>query len=1192
MKARVAQFYKGDFFVENSILVLSETSIDLSVCVGSIYQGFFTIEGDKNTPVKGILESSCPLLRLKTGEFNSVKTVVKYEFDASFLDVGDNFNEHIKVISDCGEYFIEVKVKVVRPYFDSKMGKIMDLTRFTYLARYNWQQATDIFISDEFPAYILSEDDDYAFIRKQLLKSRSINHALEEFLVATHQKLAVKLSINQTKLFYEVGNEAIADRILITKESWGYIDIDVITDAQFLLIDKDKITSESFVGNSYFLELIILPEKLHKGNNYGKILLKTTYETIEIEVKVVESNDIPRNRSSIELKNQRLNLAKLYLDYRLKNITREKYIASVEESLSNLKLLATKLPEPHILDYCDLFYIQLSILNNEEDKGRKLLDRLSLNSSKWRENNPQLFYGYLALRALYSNEKEAKKTLSILEKYYFGQGRNNPQLLLSLLYLGSSYFEDKKKVLLEISSHFLAGVNSPYLYFEALKILNENPSFLTSLGEFEIQLINFAIKYNYMSRELAFQFVYLASKEKNYNKLIFNALVAIYRHEESLDVLNAICSLLIKGSKRSNAYFEWYKLGVLANLRLAELYEYFMHSIDEEADQPLPQNLLYYFSYSNTLSVYKRAYLYAYVIRHKNENQEVYNSYINNIEEFAIEQLVVGRINSYLALIYKELYKKSKALKDKRMLLLNVAFRHELECNNKNIKGILVAHKEFEKETYIPLHKGKAYLDLYNEKAEIFFIDSQDNIYYRAIDYKVRKLMDINENELLDLGIKEDGPGSITFITYSGLKNSIYDDKSLEARLKLVGLKGIAKEFHENNLLSIISYYYNQSNLIELDNCLEMLEYIPLRSKDKYRLIELLIERKFYHKAYDEIKRYGFNNVSKDKIYDLCTGLIKEGLEREDSLIIMAYYCLINGRHNDYILSYLLKYYLGSCKELFNIWEIAIGYNLDTRDFEAKLLTQILFTQTQEVDSYRAYKSFTRNGISSPLAKAFLNYQAFLYLVRDNSIDKAYFKSMELLVRTDQNDYCILSLLKYYSNLKELEEEQIKFVNRFLDEYIKSGIVLPFFKNFKNKLPLAYDFIHKTFIEVKAHPSSQVYINYKYISGDQIAEEDSYKRERLDHIFGGIFVKSFLLFYGEQVSYSISVVDSKGNFSTSEEKTIELDQDMEINEDNLYNQINLMRLALDSNDGKTFIDTYNNISKTNYVTSKLFKPLL
>ena len=36
------------------------------------------------------------------------------------------------------------------------------------------------------------------------------------------------------------------------------------------------------------------------------------------------------------------------------------------------------------------------------------------------------------------------------------------------------------------------------------------------------------------------------------------------------------------------------------------------------------------------------------------------------------------------------------------MLLLNVAFRHELECNNKNIKGILVAHKEFEKKLIFP----------------------------------------------------------------------------------------------------------------------------------------------------------------------------------------------------------------------------------------------------------------------------------------------------------------------------------------------------------------------------------------------------------------------------------------------------------------------------------------------------------
>ena len=196
MKEKVAKFYKGDFIYENPKLVLSETSIELSICAGSIYEGFFTISGDKNAIVKGVLESSCPLLRLKTKEFFGGKTAIDFEFDASYLEVNDSFKEYIKVISDCGEYIVNINIKIVRPYFNSKMGKVMDLTRFTYLARYNWHQATDIFTSHEFPSYILSNDDNYAFIRKQLLRSKSSNHALEEFLVASQQKSTVRLSIN------------------------------------------------------------------------------------------------------------------------------------------------------------------------------------------------------------------------------------------------------------------------------------------------------------------------------------------------------------------------------------------------------------------------------------------------------------------------------------------------------------------------------------------------------------------------------------------------------------------------------------------------------------------------------------------------------------------------------------------------------------------------------------------------------------------------------------------------------------------------------------------------------------------------------------------------------------------------------------------------------------------------------------
>ena len=48
---------------------------------------------------------------------------------------------------------------------------------------------------------------------------------------------------------------------------------------------------------------------------------------------------------------------------------------------------------------------------------------------------------------------------------------------------------------------------------------------------------------------------------------------------------------------------------------------------------------------------------------------------------------------------------------------------------------------------------------------------------------------------------------------------------------------------------------------------------------------------------------------------------------------------------------------------------------------------------------------------------------------------------------------------------------------------------------------------------------------------------------------------------------------------------------MELNDQNLYNKINLLKLALDSNDSKTFIESYDKIIRTDYIVSKAFKPL-
>ena len=69
--------------------------------------------------------------------------------------------------------------------------------------------------------------------------------------------------------------------------------MDVRAEGDFLSVEHTHLTTEEFIGNSYRLEYFITMDKLHKGSNFGQIILETPYETLNYEV-VVEK-DISRD---------------------------------------------------------------------------------------------------------------------------------------------------------------------------------------------------------------------------------------------------------------------------------------------------------------------------------------------------------------------------------------------------------------------------------------------------------------------------------------------------------------------------------------------------------------------------------------------------------------------------------------------------------------------------------------------------------------------------------------------------------------------------------------------------------------------------------------------------------------------------------------------------------------------------------
>lgn len=80
-------------------------------------------------------------------------------------------------------------------------------------------------------------------------------------------------------------------------------------------------------------------------------------------------------------------------------------------------------------------------------------------------------------------------------------------------------------------------------------------------------------------------------------------------------------------------------------LKITNLYEYFMMSVPGTFAEAFPRNLLLYFLMENTLNNAQKALLYANVIRFQPEDGELYRRYRDRIEAFMLDQLLERRLS-------------------------------------------------------------------------------------------------------------------------------------------------------------------------------------------------------------------------------------------------------------------------------------------------------------------------------------------------------------------------------------------------------------------------------------------------------------------------------------------------------------------------------------------------------------------
>ena len=367
----------------------------------------------------------------------------------------------------------------------------------------------------------------------------------------------------------------------ITKNGWGYISVEVYTEGYFVGIEKEVYTEDDFLGNVCRIPVYIEPAHLHAGINRGKVIIVTPKQELEIPI-VVENYPVNVEESAayegLKLTTQ---VMEQYVDYRLGKQDTDLW---VDHTLPIVERMSGD-REKNII--AGLYKAQLLLAQERIQDADYILSRTEDMMSEEKQL-PEVYGYFLYLTTLLNRDSAYTDKVAHKVKKMFQKEQDNFRLAWLMLYLQESlfFYDDKKWEFLE--ERFDRGANSPVLYAEAIQLLWEQPSLMMKLESYEISLLLFAVKHDVINREIAERVQFLITREKEYDFRIYAILKNCYEKCPTKEMVQAICTYLMKGNCVGKEYFQWYAKAVDMELRITRLYEYYMMSIDLDYKGELP----------------------------------------------------------------------------------------------------------------------------------------------------------------------------------------------------------------------------------------------------------------------------------------------------------------------------------------------------------------------------------------------------------------------------------------------------------------------------------------------------------------------------------------------------------------------------------------------------------------------------
>lgn len=1179
MRARIGQIAAGRFNGTKPILAFSEETIDLSVIEGRSEAGSFVIESTNQIKICGIVYSTNPRMECLNPHFEGEKVRIRYQFNSKGLTEGDTCEGKFVIVCNQIEYSLSFCARITRLYAEASTGAVKSLDDFTRLAASNWDEAYHLFYNRNFLNTIPYDNVYERLTYEGFACARPSGQNMEEFLIGVNKKQPVSISVDKSEEIFMASKEPQSGCFTITKDNWGYTEIRLRTDCEFIKLSKPVLTLDDFIGKTYLYEYIIDASAMHAGRNFGRIYIDGVYQSFTIDITAGVKDDdgsISDIAVTKDIKECMVGIMELYTSFRLKRIVTGVW---ANETISILNHLHALVPDEHMYE---LMKAQAFIINRQRQEAKWILD--DFKHSNPDKKSPIWGY-YLYLMTLLEREPSYIDNMTHEVELIFYENPDSVLLFWVLLFLRDQYFDDSAGKLKDIKYWVLRGCSSPYLYIEAYYLISQDPYLIKELSVFELRILSWAVKEKALTKELAgaiFEAVDLAG---GFDNRVYELLTAAYEICPEAEYVGIICSYLIKGHKNDTCFHKWFELGIENKLRLTGLYESYLLTMNDRQISPVPKIIQMYFSFDNKLPYRKLAVLYNNIIAAKETEPEVYHKYRKAMGRFAMDQVQLRHIDDNLAVLYEDMLELGFINEELSAAFSDIIYTHKLIVFDKRIVRAIIYQNEMKEPQIVPVTDQCAYFELFSNDYVILFEDSRGYRYVKSISYRLQRLMDAEKYLDRCISLSPDRPQYIV----SHFKNVRDYSDFTKDDLKLFKPVFYSESFSDS-YKAVMGYRilkYCQLHDYEdyVRPFLQSINFDTLQKDARKYLIDMLVSNRLYEKAYDMAMEYGIDMLAAASKVVLCENALKVQHVDDDFMVQLAISAFKTGKYSDLVLKYLCENYTGPTDELINLWHAADKFSISSMKLDERILEQGIYTQIEPEKISDIFMEYYKRAGNEKLILAYISLVAHGYLHSGGCKADFIFDIIEkrFIGNRTLNDACQLALLKHFAEKTDITQAELEIEDTLLKYYIYNNMYFDFFARLDYRLLEKYFLYDKAFLQYESTPGTHVVLHY---SRDEDGEE--FNSEDMVEMYDGIYVKTFVIFFGELIRYYITE-EHDNSIEVKESNRLTCNNIPGDNDHSRYNLINEMIISDTLSDETTLKSNIDEYKRLDAATKQLFK---